>query len=85
MSRIGNQAIEIPSAVTVTINGTDVTVKGPKGELKMTLPPGITAAAEDNKIVTVILSEMHQRITAGGRTAESPIKKCFFYSPHKSK
>ncbi len=51
MSRIGNQAIEIPSAVTVTINGTDVAVKGPKGELKMTLPPGISVATEDNKIV----------------------------------
>ncbi len=51
MSRIGNQAIEIPSAVTVTINGTDVVIKGPKGELKMTLPPGISAATEDNKIV----------------------------------
>ena len=33
MSRIGNQLIQIPSGVDVTIDGTEVTVKGPKGSL----------------------------------------------------
>lgn len=33
MSRIGNKPITIPAGVTVTQNGEDVTVKGPKGEL----------------------------------------------------
>jgi large subunit ribosomal protein L6 len=33
MSRIGKLPIQIPSGVDVRINGRDVTVKGPKGQL----------------------------------------------------
>ena len=33
MSRIGNKHITIPAGVNVTINGSTITVKGPKGEL----------------------------------------------------
>lgn len=33
MSRIGNQSIKIPSGVDVTVEGSEVTVKGPKGNL----------------------------------------------------
>lgn len=38
MSRIGLQQIKIEDGVTVTLNAKDVLVKGPKGELKVTLP-----------------------------------------------
>ena len=38
--------IAIPAGVTVTIEGSAVTVKGGKGELSWTLPEGITAAVE---------------------------------------
>ena len=34
MSRIGNRVLTIPEGVTVTVDGTHVTVKGPKGELQ---------------------------------------------------
>lgn len=33
MSRIGKLPVPVPAGVEVTINGSDVTVKGPKGEL----------------------------------------------------
>ena len=33
MSRIGKKPVSIPASVTVTLNGADMTVKGPKGEL----------------------------------------------------
>ncbi len=39
MSRIGKMPIAVPTGVTVNIAGDTVTVKGPKGELKRTLPP----------------------------------------------
>jgi len=52
MSRIGNAPIEVPSGVDVSISGTDVTAKGSKGELKITLPGEITASIEES-IVTV--------------------------------
>lgn len=41
MSRVGKKIITIPAGVTVTINKTLVTVKGPKGELKVDYDPVI--------------------------------------------
>lgn len=38
MSRIGNKPVSIPNGVTITKNGNDVTVKGPKGELTRSFP-----------------------------------------------
>ncbi len=42
MSRIGKQPVVIPDKVTVTVHGQDVTVKGPKGELKHSVHPNIS-------------------------------------------
>ncbi len=50
MSRIGRMPIEIPAGVDVKINGTEVTVKGPKGELKDSFHKDITIAVEGNVI-----------------------------------
>ena len=41
MSRIGKRPIPIPSGVTVSIGEEAVEVKGPKGQLRQPLPPGI--------------------------------------------
>jgi large subunit ribosomal protein L6 len=45
MSRIGKRPIPVPSGVTVVIDGSQVTVKGPKGELKRALPADIVIVA----------------------------------------
>ena len=50
MSRIGKAPIEIPAGVTVTVSGNDVTVKGPKGELKQTVNPDLTVTVEDGHV-----------------------------------
>lgn len=50
MSRIGKKPIEIPSGVTVQLDGTALSVKGPKGELAMTLVPEVEAELNDNQI-----------------------------------
>lgn len=39
MSRIGKMPIEMPSGVTATLEGRTITVKGPKGEQKLEIPP----------------------------------------------
>ena len=39
MSRIGVKPIEIPAGVDVKVDGTTVTVKGPKGELTRNVHP----------------------------------------------
>ncbi|CAM3232096.1 50S ribosomal protein L6 [Vagococcus fessus] len=50
MSRIGNKVVIIPAGVTVTQNGNDVTVKGPKGELTRTFVSNITMNIEGNEV-----------------------------------
>ncbi|WP_017610184.1 50S ribosomal protein L6 [Nocardiopsis xinjiangensis] len=54
MSRIGRLPISAPKGVEVTINGQDVTVKGPKGELKHTITEPITASRDEDGVVTVV-------------------------------
>ena len=51
MSRIGKKPITIPAGVDVKINGNEVTVKGPKGELKNTFNPEMTIQMEGTEIV----------------------------------
>jgi len=52
MSRVGNKPITVPSGVEITVNGLDVTVKGPKGTLSKTLFENIEVNVENN-IITV--------------------------------
>jgi large subunit ribosomal protein L6 len=51
MSRIGKVPIPVPGGVTVTVADRDVTVKGPKGELKRTLPGVITVRQEGEELL----------------------------------
>ncbi|MBW4621555.1 MAG: 50S ribosomal protein L6 [Cyanosarcina radialis HA8281-LM2] len=57
MSRIGKRPIEIPSKVAVTINGQNVAVKGPKGELSRSLPAEVLVEQEGEKIVVTRRNE----------------------------
>src|SRR5215831_863956 len=52
MSRIGRKPVELPAKVSVTINGPEVTVKGPKGQLTATFDSEMTVTQE-NGIVHV--------------------------------
>jgi len=50
MSRIGKQPVQIPAKVTVAVKGQEVTVKGPKGELKHNVHPNIGIEQEDGVV-----------------------------------
>lgn len=50
MSRIGKLPVTVPAGVTVTINGSTVTVKGSKGELTRTFSDTITVSQEGEEI-----------------------------------
>ena len=50
MSRIGKAPIPLPSGVEVTINGTHVAVKGPKGSLAWSVPDDITVARDGDTL-----------------------------------
>ena len=52
MSRVGRMPVEIPSGVQVDVKGSNVHVKGPKGELKRTFSPLIDIKMDSN-IITV--------------------------------
>ena len=51
MSRIGKLPIPLPQGVTAEVAGQDVKVKGPKGELHLTISEPIKVALEDNSIL----------------------------------
>jgi large subunit ribosomal protein L6 len=51
MSRIGRMPIEIPAGVTVSIQGQDVSVKGPKGELSLRVKEPIVAAMVESQVL----------------------------------
>lgn len=51
MSRIGKIPVEIPAGVEVNINGQDVSVKGPKGTLTMSVASPITAKIDGSTVV----------------------------------
>lgn len=57
MSRIGKSPIPVPSGVTIIINGSDVKVKGPKGELSRTVRSEIALKQEDGKLICERSSE----------------------------
>ena len=50
MSRVGNQPIHIPTGVLVKINGSSVTIKGPKGELSGSFSSDMSISASDEFI-----------------------------------
>jgi large subunit ribosomal protein L6 len=51
MSRIGRLPIDIPAGVDVTVDGSAVTVKGPKGELSLTVASPIEVKLEENQVL----------------------------------
>ena len=50
MSRIGKRPIPIPKGVTVSVADRAVDVKGPKGQLRQSLPPGVTVEVSDGEV-----------------------------------
>ncbi len=53
MSRIGRMPISVPAGVDVAISGQDVTVKGPKGQLALTVVTPIKVERGDDGTLTV--------------------------------
>ncbi|MGL4981155.1 MAG: 50S ribosomal protein L6 [Fusobacteriaceae bacterium] len=63
MSRVGNKVINVPAGVEITVNGTIVTVKGPKGTLTREFSKELTINVE-NGILTVLRPNDLQAIRA---------------------
>ncbi|MBN1203213.1 MAG: 50S ribosomal protein L6 [Anaerolineae bacterium] len=66
MSRIGKKPIPIPDKVQVKIDGTEVTVKGPKGELYHKFSSDITIEQENGEIIVTRPTDLkHHRALHG--------------------
>jgi large subunit ribosomal protein L6 len=68
MSRVGRKPIEIPKGVEVKLQGTQVTVKGPKGQLSWNCPPQITVKVEDSKVIVERPDDTKQKRALHGLT-----------------
>ena len=53
MSRIGRLPVPVPTGVDVTIDGNDVTVKGPKGTLSRTISAPLSVTRQDDGTILV--------------------------------
>ncbi|KKU27342.1 MAG: 50S ribosomal protein L6 [Candidatus Magasanikbacteria bacterium GW2011_GWA2_46_17] len=57
MSRIGKKKRVIPDGVAVTLQGSRLLVKGPKGELGLTLHPRVTVAVQEGHVEVKVANE----------------------------
>jgi large subunit ribosomal protein L6 len=68
VSRIGRMPVGIPSGVQVNVNGMNVSVKGPKGELNRTFSPLIGIAMENGQLIITRNSEQPAERALHGTT-----------------
>lgn len=68
MSRIGRKPIAIPTGVEVSLNGSCLTVKGPKGSLERTFHSRMKLAVEDGEITVTRPSEQKEDKSLHGLT-----------------
>ena len=68
MSRIGKKPVTIPKGVTVTLDGSKITVKGPKGELSRSLPGAMLVSMKDNEVIVERPSEENEHKALHGLT-----------------
>lgn len=66
MSRVGRKPVDVPAGVTISVPGEEIAVKGPKGELRQKLQPGIKIDVADGKVTVARESDSkHNRSLHG--------------------
>ena len=68
MSRIGRLPVAVPNGVQINVQGSDVHVKGPKGEVKRTFSPQINIALENGELVITRKSDNPKERALHGTT-----------------
>ncbi|MCU7700535.1 50S ribosomal protein L6 [Enterococcus gallinarum] len=68
MSRIGNKIVVLPAGVEIKQDGNDITVKGPKGELKRTFSSDIKMNIEGNEVTFTRPNDSKEMKTIHGTT-----------------
>ncbi len=60
MSRVGKKPVPVPSGVTVQVPAEEIVVKGPKGELRQKLVPGVKVAVDEKEVTVTRESDSKQ-------------------------
>ncbi len=68
MSRIGRMPVPVPSTVKVEIQGSSLSVKGPKGEMSRTFSPGMMISQEEGQIIIKRETESREHKALHGTT-----------------
>jgi large subunit ribosomal protein L6 len=68
MSRIGRLPIPVPEGVKINIDGSDISVSGPKGDLRRVIPSGISVAIQDKYLVVTRASDSREHRSLHGLT-----------------
>ena len=68
MSRIGRKPVAIPAGVEVKLDGTTVTVKGPKGTLTQEVHPNMTVKVEGSEVIVTRPDDEKQNRALHGLT-----------------
>ena len=68
MSRIGRLPVDVPAGVKVDVQGSNVHIKGPKGEMQRTFSPLVGIALENNQIVVTRQSDNPEERALHGTT-----------------
>ena len=74
MSRVANNPVALPSGVEVKINGRDLSVKGGKGTLELTLVDGVEVNQDDN-VLTIAYDEKSKAMAGTTRALVSNMVK----------
>ena len=68
MSRIGNRRLAIPENVEVNIDGSNVTVKGPKGELSLSINPIVKVEIDNGEVIVTKVKDTKEANIMSGTT-----------------
>ena len=68
MSRVGRMPVVLPAGVQIELNGSNVSVKGPKGEMKRTFSSLIGIAMENGQVIITRNSEQPAERALHGTT-----------------
>ena len=64
MSRVANNPVQLPGGVEVKLNGNDLTVKGSKGTLALSVVEGVQVSQDDN-VLTFAFESDQSKAMAG--------------------
>jgi large subunit ribosomal protein L6 len=64
MSKIGKLPITLANGVSVTIQGNQAQINGPKGTVSYTIPQGVTVTVADGKASVTVVDNQDRNVRA---------------------